>query len=141
LPIKKKTIQQEVAMKETKDVVERQEALQERNPEVPVVTPAVDIYENDDEILLYADMPGVEKDNICVNIDNGRLSLSGVRRMETTGAANWEEFGEVEYRRVFSVPQTIDMDKVNAELKNGVLQLHLPKSEAAKPRQIEIQTA
>lgn len=128
-------------MKETKDVVERQEALQERNPEVPVITPAVDIYENDDEILLYADMPGVEKDNICVNIDNGRLSLSGVRRMETTGAANWEEFGEVEYRRVFSVPQTIDMDKVNAELKNGVLQLHLPKSEAAKPRQIEIQTA
>jgi HSP20 family protein len=141
LPSEKKTIQQEVAMKETKDVVERQEALQERNPEVPVITPAVDIYENDDEILLYADMPGVEKDNICVNIDNGRLSLSGVRRMETTGAANWEEFGEVEYRRVFSVPQTIDMDKVNAELKNGVLQLHLPKSEAAKPRQIEIQTA
>lgn len=128
-------------MKETKDVVERQEALQERNPELPVITPAVDIYENDDEILLYTDMPGVEKDNICVNIDNGRLSLSGVRRMETTGAATWEEFGEVEYRRVFSVPQTIDMDKVNAELKNGVLQLHLPKAEAAKPRQIEIQTA
>jgi len=47
----------------------------------------------------------------------------------------------VEYRRVFSVPQTIDMDKVNAELKDGVLRLHLPKSEAAKPKQIEIKIA
>lgn len=128
-------------MNDTKDVVERKEALQERRREVPVVTPAVDIYENDDEILLYADMPGVEKDNISVNIDNGKLSLSGMRRMETSGAANWEEFGEVEYRRAFSVPQTIDMDKVNAELKDGVLRLHLPKSEAAKPKQIEIRTA
>lgn len=128
-------------MSDTKEVVERKEALQERRPEVPVVTPAVDIFENDDEILLYADMPGVEKDNISVNIDNGKLSLSGVRKMEASGAANWEEFGDVEFRRVFSVPQTIDMDKVNAELKDGVLRLHLPKSEAAKPKQIEISAA
>jgi len=46
----------------------------------------------------------------------------------------------VEYRRNFSVPQTIDVEKVNAELKDGVLRLHLPKSEAAKPKQIEIKT-
>lgn len=128
-------------MNDTKDVVARKEELQERRPDVQVVTPAVDIYENDDEILLYADMPGVAKDGISVNIDNGRLTLSGTRQMEASGAANWEEFGAVEYRRVFSVPQTIDMEKVNAELKDGVLRLHLPKSEAAKPKQIEIKTA
>ena len=84
-------------------------------------------------------MPGVLKDDISVDIDNGRLSLSGTRRLETTGAANWEEFGEVEYQRTFSVPQTIDVNKVNAKLKDGVLKLHLPKSEASKARQINIQ--
>ncbi|MHB8789617.1 MAG: Hsp20/alpha crystallin family protein [Desulfobulbaceae bacterium] len=57
-----------------------------------------------------------------------------MRRLETSGAANWDEFGEVEFRRAFSVSPTIDMDKVNAELKNGVLRLHLPKAEAAKPK-------
>ena len=109
--------------------------------EVQSVVPSVDIYENDNEILLHTDMPGVVKDDISVNIDNGKLFLSGLRKLKTKGAAIWEEFGEVEYRRTFSVPQTIDVAKVNAELKDGVLRLHLPKSEAAKPKQIEIKVA
>jgi HSP20 family molecular chaperone IbpA len=86
-------------------------------------------------------MPGVVKDELSVNIDNGRLSLSGVRKLEISGAASWEEFGNVEFVRNFSVPQTIDVEKVEAELKDGVLTLHMPKSEEAKPRQIEIKTA
>ena len=106
-----------------------------------ITTPAVDIYENEDEILLHADMPGVVKENISVDLDNGTLSISGVRKLETKGVATYEEFSDVEYVRSFSVPQTIDVEKVEAELKNGVLRLHLPKSEAAKPRQIEIKTA
>jgi HSP20 family molecular chaperone IbpA len=83
----------------------------------------------------------VVKDELSVNIDNGRLSLSGVRKLEISGAASWEEFGNVEFVRNFSVPQTIDVEKVEAELKDGVLTLHMPKSEEAKPRQIEIKTA
>jgi HSP20 family molecular chaperone IbpA len=98
----------------------------------------VDIFENDDEILLHADMPGVTKDNITVNVDNGRLEISGTRRLQTKGSCSWQEFGDVEYRRVFSVPQSIEVAKVNAELKEGVLKLHLPKAEAAKPRNIKI---
>lgn len=125
-------------MDEKKEIAVREETLSERNRHIPTVAPVVDILENPDEILLYADMPGVSKDEVTVNIDNGRLALSGIRKMKTAGAASWEEFGEVEFRRVFSVPQTIDVGKVNAELKDGVLQLHLPKSEAAKPRHIEI---
>ncbi|CCK79843.1 MULTISPECIES: Hsp20/alpha crystallin family protein [Desulfobacula] len=104
-------------------------------------TPAVDIYENENEILLHADMPGVVKEDISVDIDNGTLSISGVRHLTTKGTATYEEFSDVEYVRNFSVPQTINVEKVEAELKNGVLRLHLPKSEAAKPRQIEIKTA
>lgn len=125
-------------MSEQKNLVKREENLPERSREIPVTAPVVDIYENDDEILLHADMPGVRKEDININVDNGKLLISGVRQLKVTGAANWEEFGDVEYQRTFSVPQAIDVARVNAELKDGVLRLHLPKSEAAKPRQIEI---
>ncbi len=123
---------QEIAKKDEKNI-EKTRGLYE-------AAPAVDIYENEDEILLHADMPGVVKEYISVDIDNGKLSISGVRKLMTKGAASYEEFSDVEYVRSFSVPQTIDVEKVEAELKNGVLKLHLPKSEAAKPRQIEIKT-
>ena len=128
-------------MSERTEVAKINENMPERSHQLPSVTPAVDIYENDDEILLHADMPGVHKKDIAVNIDNGKLTISGIRKIETTGVTAWEEFGDVEYSRSFSVPQTIDVAKVNAELKEGVLRLHLPKSEAAKPRQIEINVA
>ncbi|HBG19468.1 MAG: heat-shock protein [Desulfobacterales bacterium GWB2_56_26] len=128
-------------MNEQKELALKQENLSERNRQIPTVAPVVDILENDDEILLFADMPGVSREDITVNIENGRLALSGVRKMSTAGAASWEEFGEVEYRRVFSVPQTINIGKVGAELKEGVLRLRLPKAEAAKPRQIEIKAS
>ncbi len=126
-------------MGERANIVPVEETMPEKN--IPKVTPLVDIFENEDEILLFADMPGVEKDDININIDNGTLSLNGLRKMENSGAVQWEEFGEAEYQRTFSVPQTIDVDKVSAEMQDGVLRLHLPKSEAAKPRQIEIKTA
>ena len=128
-------------MSERTDLVKQEESMPDTSRQIPTVAPLVDIYENDDEILLHADMPGVLKDDVTVNIDNGKLSLSGTRRLDPTGSVQWEEFGSVEYQRNFSVPQTIDADKINAVLKDGVLRLHLPKSEAAKPRQIEIKTA
>ena len=128
-------------MSEKNNIATRGEALAERSREIPVISPVVDIFENDDEILLHADMPGVAKEDVSVNVDNGKLSISGVRSLQVSGAANWEEFADVEYRRAFSVPQSIDVAKVNAELKDGVLKLHLPKSEAAKPRMIKIKAA
>lgn len=126
-------------MSETADLVRKEEFMPERHREIPAVTPLVDIYENDDEILLRVDMPGVDKKDITVNIDNGQLVLGGMRKVDTIGSVQWEEFGDVEFERAFSVPQTIDTEKVVAELKDGVLCLHLPKSEKAKPRQVEIQ--
>lgn len=128
-------------MSERTDLMKREESMPDTNREIPAIAPLVDIFENEDEILLHADMPGVVKDNITVNIDNGKLTLTGTRKIDTTGSAQWEEFGNVEYQRNFSVPQTIDVDKINAIIKDGVLRLHLPKSEAAKPRQIEIKSA
>lgn len=128
-------------MNERTEMIKKGESLPERQGQIPVEAPFVDIFENDNEILLQADMPGVDKKNITVNVDNGKLTLGGVRRIETTGATQWEEFESVEYQRTFSVPQSIDVEKIQAELKEGVLCLHLPKSEASRPRQIEIKTA
>lgn len=128
-------------MSEQKDIVKKQDAAVEKTRTLISAAPAVDIYENENEILLHADMPGVTKEDISVNIDNGTLSLSGIRRFDSKGVFNWEEFSDVEYIRSFSVPQSIDVEKVKAELKDGVLKLHLPKSEAAKPRMIQIKAA
>jgi len=110
----------------------------QRTHQAQPLTPLVDIYENEGEILLQAELPGVSKEEISINIDNGKLTLAGTRKLNRSGAIAWEEFGNATYQRSFSVPQTIDVTKVSAELKEGVLWLHLPKSEAAKPRPIEI---
>ena len=125
-------------MSDSTDLTKRTEQMMEEHKELITVAPFVDIYENEDEILLHADMPGVLKEDVSVNVDNGKLAISGIRRLTADGAVNWTEFGDVEYQRTFSVPQAIDVVKVNAELKDGVLTLHLPKSESAKPRRIEI---
>ena len=123
------------------DIARKQDTAVEKRKSLRTAVPDVDIYENDDEILVYADMPGVVKENVSVDIDNGTLSLKGTRQVDTGGTANWMEFSDLEYARVFSVPQSIDMGRVTAELKDGVLKLHLPKSEEAKPHQIEIKAA
>ena len=125
-------------MNEKTDLTTRKENAVARRQEMARVAPVVDIYENEDEILLQADMPGVTKEQVTINVDNGKLEISGTRKLQSKGTSTWQEFGDVEYRRVFSVPQSIDVGKVNAELKEGVLKLHLPKTEAAKPRTIQI---
>lgn len=102
-----------------------------------VVTPEVDIYENADEILLVADLPGVDKESLNINLDNNTLTLEGMRRLERSGKV----VGEFDYRRVFSVPNIIKADSINAELSDGVLTLHLPKADEVKPRQIPVTSA
>lgn len=125
-------------MSEKTDLTTKKEDMVEKRKELPKIAPVVDIYENEEEILLHADMPGVMKDKITINVDNGKLEISGARHLQSKGTGSWKEFGDVEYRRVFSVPQSIDVGKVTADFKEGVLRLHLPKTEAAKPRRIEI---
>ncbi len=126
-------------MSDKTEVAKRQEQTPARRRMAPTVIPSVDIYENDDEILLFADMPGVTKDAIAINLENGRLTIKAPRLLAGEGVLQFEEFGDVEYERVFSVPQGIDTDKVKAIMDNGVLSLHLPKSETVKPRQITVQ--
>lgn len=117
---------------------QRQEALASYENQRPTVTPLVDIYENNNELLLMADLPGVEKEALKINVDNDELSIVASRPLEGAGNLLGCEFRGVDYQRTFGLPSGIDLNKISADLKNGVLYLHLPKSEEIKPRQITI---
>jgi HSP20 family protein len=100
--------------------------------------PPVDIYENDDELLLIADLPGVAPDQLKVNLESDQLILEGHRSPAIERTALRHESPSWDYRRSFTIPRIFDAGKVTAELKDGVLTLHLTKGQAAKPRQIPV---
>lgn len=104
------------------------------------INPAVDIYETEDVLMLVADMPGVEKDNLEINVDQGVLTVSGESVDSGRGEALYREFRPAGYFRQFRLLDDFDAARAEAELKGGVLTLRLPKSEAAKPRKIEVKT-
>jgi len=104
--------------------------------ETTTLVPAVDVFENADEILILADMPGAVGSDIEVTLEKDELAISAPLK---TAPGRAPEAGET-YRRVFRVPQEIDAGAILAELRQGVLELHLPKSAAAKPRVITVKT-
>ncbi len=122
-------------MTTSNDMVRREEATTEHVRAEHRLTPPVDVYENTDEILLLVDVPGAERSGLSIQLDGGQLDLEA----RTPGFEDGEE--AVVYARSFAVPNTIDPDKVEAELDMGVLTVHLPKSEAAKPRRIEVKAS
>ncbi|PKN59085.1 MAG: heat-shock protein [Deltaproteobacteria bacterium HGW-Deltaproteobacteria-14] len=109
----------------------------------PVVSPAVDVYENQEELLIVADLPGVTTDSLSVDLEEDRLTIVGRRKALCTEDTPVLMGGgrAFDFKRVFTVPDAIDADKISAELKSGVLQLHLPRHERAKPRRIAIRSA
>ena len=103
--------------------------------------PAVDIKETDDAFVATADLPGLEKDAIEVSIEDNVLTVSGERKFE--GASEGTTFRRIEraygsFRRSFTLPRGVDPSKVEARFENGVLALHIPKSELAKSRKISV---
>jgi len=102
-------------------------------------TPRVDIVETDTELLLYADMPGVRPDDLDLRYENGELILRGkVQRPEVTGNLIYGEYEVGDFYRVFNLHESINSTKIDAEFKNGVLIVHLPKQEKVKPKQVKI---
>lgn len=102
-------------------------------------TPRVDIYENDNELTLYADVPGVRSEDVDLRYEQGELLLHArvqPRHAETDYLL--QEYGEGDFFRAFAVHESVDSSRIAAELKNGVLIVHLPKAEAARPRQISV---
>lgn len=103
--------------------------------------PNVDVYENTSEILLVVDLPGISKDDLQIDLDKDQLTIEARRRAAHEHRPHSQEFRAADYRRSFAIPVGIDRDKVDAELKAGVLRLRLPKSDALRPRQIQVRAS
>jgi HSP20 family protein len=105
----------------------------------PVVAPAVDIYENEHEYLVLADLPGIPNDGVQIRFEKGELSLYA-KRPDTTpqGEVIGSELLGADFRRLFQIPETVDSERIDAKLQAGVLHLVLPKASKAKPRQITV---
>jgi HSP20 family protein len=111
---------------------------------LPDWTPLADITEDEREYLIKAELPEVRKEDVKVTVENGVLTISGERKFEKEEKKrkyHRVERGYGTFMRSFALPDDADFSKVNAEFKNGVLTVHVPKSEQAKPKQIEVKVA
>jgi HSP20 family protein len=104
-------------------------------------SPSVDIWENKDQIVLEAELPGMRSDDVNISIENNVLTIHGERKFEKKDEG--DNFHRVErsygsFTRSFTLPPTVSSENANAEFENGVLRLTLAKREEAKPRRIEI---
>jgi HSP20 family molecular chaperone IbpA len=129
--------EREMELKEKKEV--KQSAGEGTRPG-PVFIPAVDILENELEIVVLADMPGVESKNVDIDLKDNQLTIIGrVDPVENDKEAHlYREFDWGDYYRQFSLSNVIDQAKITAKIEEGVLRLILPKVEKAKPQKIKV---
>lgn len=104
-------------------------------------SPLVDITEDDKEYLVKAELPDIKKEDVKVNVENGQLTISGERKFEKEEKD--KKYHRIErsygsFLRSFTLPEGVSGEKVAADFKDGVLQVHLPKDEKAKPKAIEV---
>src|SRR5690606_17558986 len=118
---------------------DRQEALR-----VSEWAPVVDITEDPKEYLIKAEIPGISKDQVKVSVQNDVLSISGERKYEKEEKD--KKYHRIEraygsFSRSFTIPEDADPEKVSADFQNGLLHVHLPKTERAKPKSIEVKVS
>jgi len=118
---------------------ETEVASSEQTRNAVTYVPRFDIVETKEEIVLYGDMPGVEPEDIDVSFEEQHLTVLGkVAPRHRDHKHIHGEYGIGDYHREFHVSETIDVEKITAELKNGVLTIQLPKSESVRSRRIEV---
>ncbi|MBF0321137.1 MAG: Hsp20/alpha crystallin family protein [Nitrospirae bacterium] len=131
-------------MPDTYDVKEAQATEgAEHTRAVKVYTPAVDIIEKTNEILVRADMPGVDEKSVDITLEKNVLTIYGKVEAEIPDnyRASYVEYGVGDYRRSFTLSEEVDRQRIEATVKNGVLLLVLPKAEAAKTKKIAVKAA
>jgi HSP20 family protein len=102
-------------------------------------SPRFDIWENEEEMILYGDLPGVTPEGLDVRFENPVLTIHGaVSPRHSDIKLLHGEYGIGDFHRTFTVGEAIDTERISAELKNGVLTVHLPKSAKVKPRRIDV---
>jgi len=104
-------------------------------------SPSVDIFETEGEIIVKAELPGIDRKDILLNLEKNVLTLKGERKFEKE--TKEENYHRIErayggFSRAFSIPATVDEEKIRADYKDGVLKIALPKKEQVKPKQIKI---
>ena len=106
------------------------------------LTPPVDVFEDAQGITLYADLPGVSRDKLSLQVDSDSLIIEGESALAIPEGlqSSHSEVGLARYRRVFTLSKELDADKVSAELTHGVLKLSIPKAQHAQARRIEVKT-
>ena len=107
------------------------------------LAPAVDIAEAESEITLFADMPGVSKERLTIKVEGDNLTIEGQAQIDVPENIELlhSEVRSPSFRRSFTLSRDLDPEKIEATLKNGVLQMHIPKSEEARPKRIEVKVA
>ena len=105
------------------------------------VTPPVDIFETGEGLVVKADLPGVDKENLDVRVENNLLTIRGKPAHVAPGEPLYREYGLVSFFRQFELNERVDQKGISAELTHGVLTLTLPKAEEAKPRKIDVRIA
>lgn len=118
-----------------------------KTPEAPrteaAMLPPVDVFEDAGGITLYADLPGVPKDKLSLNVEAGTLTIEGEVALDLPEGmeASHAEVSLPRYRRVFTLSKELDTEKVSAEFKQGALKLRIPKAEHAQPKRVEVKIA
>jgi HSP20 family protein len=106
------------------------------------IIPPANISASNDEYLLEMDMPGVEKEGLEITVEGNELTIIGRRQSEPPqGESLYCECPDADYRRAFELGPDVDTSRISAEMPQGVLKLHLPRSQKAKPKRIEVQVA
>jgi len=126
----------ELEKKKSSEVAASEEAIER------FIRPRTSVYEYDDSVKIIMDIPGVNKDNLDISYKQGELMVVGRREKWNRDDMKpcYSERFDGHYRRVFSVDETLDARKIDANLSQGVLELTIPKTEAVKPRKIEIKS-
>jgi len=103
-------------------------------------TPALDLYQNNDNVIAVVELPGMRKEDIEISLHDGTLTISGERKMETQEGDKAERSERYvgKFRRSITLPTRVDANNVSATYKDGILTVALPKAEEAKPKQIQV---
>jgi HSP20 family molecular chaperone IbpA len=112
----------------------------ERAQQTPVFTPRVDIRETETEVLVVADMPGVDETSVNIDLEGSELMLRGkfVPQAPKGYSLSYQEYDSGDYERAFTLGNTIDREAIQAVVKDGVLRLTLPKAKEAQPKRISV---
>lgn len=130
--------QQELQVQQKREVEKGQEATRPTR----AFMPNADIFETEDALTVVLEMPGVDRDNINISVENGVLTVEGTINFGKYEGLQpvYSEYNVGPFRRSFRISSRIDQDNINAKMSDGVITLVLPKVEEAKPRRIEVRT-